>query len=194
MKFLNGCYWSCRSSSKEPFRESNQLIFRDITTGFLTKRHPRNKRRKANFQPLRTTTQIWVVTCQRYGIFVLALQSSFRGKSVVTSLSGLGRIPIVRTDLQTIPVVMRISLSILSSQISQILNSMHKVNGFPAKTLGKSGFNLLTDWSGQPVLTNRKCNTQKVPSFFCEILTVFPGYWLLDGIFFIITCQCQLIL
>ena len=95
---------------------------------------------------------------------------------------------------QTIPVVMRISLSILSSQIIQILNSMHKVNGFPAKTLGKSGFNLLTDWSGQPVLTNRKCNTQKVPSFFCEILTVFPGYWLLDGIFFIITCQCQLIL
>ena len=34
------------------------------------------------------------------------------------------------------------------SQIYQILNSMHEGDGFSAKTLGKSLFNLQNDWSG----------------------------------------------
>ena len=58
---------------------------------------------------------------------------------------------------QTIPVVMRISLlTKASSQISQVLNSMHRGDGFLANFLGKSRLHLLTDWSGQPVLTNWK--------------------------------------
>ena len=36
----------------------------------------------------------------------------------------------------------------LSSQISQILRSMHQGNGCLAKTLGKSVFHYQTDWSG----------------------------------------------
>ena len=58
---------------------------------------------------------------------------------------------------QTIPVVMRILLlTKLSSQISQILNSMHKGGGFLANTVGKSQFHLLTDWSGRTVLKDGK--------------------------------------
>ena len=42
---------------------------------------------------------------------------------------------------QTIPVVMRISLiTKLSSQISQVLNNMHKGDGFLANTLEKADF------------------------------------------------------
>ena len=47
---------------------------------------------------------------------------------------------------QTIPVTTIISL--LISQISQILNSMHERESLSAKTLGKSLFHFQTDWSG----------------------------------------------
>ena len=52
-------------------------------------------------------------------------------------------------------------LSKLSSQISQILNSMHEGDDFSAKTLWKKPISfanwLIRQWSGQPVLTNGKC-------------------------------------
>ena len=35
--------------------------------------------------PIRSTTQIWVVTRHQYGIFALVPQTSFRRKPVVTS-------------------------------------------------------------------------------------------------------------
>ena len=47
---------------------------------------------------------------------------------------------------QTIPVTTIISL--LISQISQILNSMHERESLSAKTLRKSLFHFQTDWSG----------------------------------------------
>ena len=36
---------------------------------------------EANFQPIRSTTQIWVVTRHQYGISALVSQTSFRGKT-----------------------------------------------------------------------------------------------------------------
>ena len=65
--------------------------------------------------------------------------------------TSLGRILIALSILseltgQTIPVAMIISK--LSSQISQILNSMLEGDRFLAKTLGKSLFDFQTDWSG----------------------------------------------
>lgn len=45
------------------------------TVGFLTKTHLRYECTKANFQPLRTTTQIWTVKHQQYGIFALVPQT-----------------------------------------------------------------------------------------------------------------------
>ena len=38
---------------------------------------------EANFQPIRSITQFWVVTRHQYGTFALAPQTSFRGKAVV---------------------------------------------------------------------------------------------------------------
>ena len=51
---------------------------------------------------------------------------------------------------QTIPIVMRISLSIkkISCKISQILKRMHEADGFSAKTLGESLFQFQNDWFG----------------------------------------------
>ena len=36
---------------------------------------------EANFQPIRSTTPIWVVTRHQYGISVLVSQMSFRGET-----------------------------------------------------------------------------------------------------------------
>ena len=36
---------------------------------------------EANFQPMRSTTQIWVVTRHQYGISALVCQTSFRGET-----------------------------------------------------------------------------------------------------------------
>ena len=38
---------------------------------------------KENFKPIRSTTQIWVVTRHQYGITVLISQTSFRGETSV---------------------------------------------------------------------------------------------------------------
>ena len=50
---------------------------------------------------------------------------------------------------QTIPIVIRVSLSIkkISCKISQILKRMHEADGFSAKTLGESLFQFQNDWS-----------------------------------------------
>ena len=65
-------------------------------------------------------------------------------------VSLLGQFPFVRTDR---PDHSRHDENFtlnqnLSSQIRQILNSMHKGDGFYAETFRKSLFHLLTDWSG----------------------------------------------
>ena len=75
-----------------------QSTFREATTGFPTKWRLKNKRRNSilmtyhypdhgsisdwscNYlhQPIRSTTQIWVVTLHQYGISALVTQTSFR--------------------------------------------------------------------------------------------------------------------
>ena len=80
-----------------------QPTFRDATTGFPTKWRLRNERRNSIlmarhypdlssasdwscrvgnlFQPIRSTTQIWVVTRHQYGISALVYQTSFGGET-----------------------------------------------------------------------------------------------------------------
>ena len=75
----------------------------DATTGFLAKWRLRNELRNSMlmtchypdlgsasdcsshggnlFQPIRSTTQIWVMTCHPYGIFALVSQMSFHGET-----------------------------------------------------------------------------------------------------------------
>ena len=61
--------------------------FSDATTGFPTKWRLRNlkfdwSRRVGNLpQPIRSTTQIWVVTRHQYGISVLVSHTPFRGET-----------------------------------------------------------------------------------------------------------------
>ena len=80
-----------------------QPTFDDATTGFLAKRSLRNERRNSIMmtrhypdlgsgsdwlnqiypaaRPIRSTTQIWVVTRHQYGISALVSQTSFGGKT-----------------------------------------------------------------------------------------------------------------
>ena len=80
-----------------------QLTFGAATTGFPAKWRLRNKRRNSILmmchyldlgsasdwscrvgnliQPIRSTTQIWVVMCHQYGISVLVSQTSFGGET-----------------------------------------------------------------------------------------------------------------
>ena len=80
-----------------------QPTFGDATTGFPHKWHLRNERRNSTlmtrhypdlgsasdgsrrvrnlFQPIRSTTQIWVVTRHRYGIPAIVSQTSFVGET-----------------------------------------------------------------------------------------------------------------
>ena len=86
---------------------SKQPTFGDATTGFPAKWRVRNERRNSILmtrhysdlgsvsnwscrvgnliQPIRSTTQIWVVTRHQYGISVLLSQTSFGGELVVAS-------------------------------------------------------------------------------------------------------------
>ena len=86
-----------------------QLTFGDATTGFPAKWRLRNKRRNSILmtrhypdlgsasdwlccvgnliQPIRSTTQIRVVSRHQYGISALVCQTSFGGKTVVASPS-----------------------------------------------------------------------------------------------------------
>ena len=77
-----------------------QPTFRDDTTSFPVKWRPRND---TTYQigvvlrigwklprPIRSTTQIWVVTRHQYGISALVSQTSFGGKPVVTGLRNVG--------------------------------------------------------------------------------------------------------
>ena len=83
------------------FRVRKQPTFRDATTGFPAKWRLRNERRNSILmthhypdlgsasdwsgrvgnliQPIRSTTQIWVVTRHQYGISALVPQTSFSG-------------------------------------------------------------------------------------------------------------------
>ena len=85
------------------------LPFCDATTGFPAKWRLRNERRNSILmtrhypdlgsasdwlnqishaaRPIRSTTQIWVVTRHQYGISALVSQTSFSGKPVVASLN-----------------------------------------------------------------------------------------------------------
>ena len=84
-----------------------QPTFCDVTTGFSAKWRLRNKRRnyvlmthhypdlgsasdwscreKSLFQPIRSTTQIWVVMCHQYGILQSLHRRHFAGKPVGAS-------------------------------------------------------------------------------------------------------------
>ena len=86
--------------SLEYFSPTKQPTFRDAPTGFPAKLLVRNERRNSilkkrhypdlgcasdrscrvgNFlQPIRSTTEIWVVTRNQYGIFAFISQTSFR--------------------------------------------------------------------------------------------------------------------
>ena len=90
------------SSSYKPFSLRKQPTFGEATTGFPAKWRLRNERRNsilrtrlypdmgsasdwscrvANLiQPIRSTTQIWVMTRYQYGISALVSQTSFCGK------------------------------------------------------------------------------------------------------------------
>ena len=81
-----------------------QPTIRDATTGFPAKLSLRNERRNSILmtrhypdlgsasdwscrvgnliQPIRSTTQIWVVTRHQYGISALVFQTSFRGETI----------------------------------------------------------------------------------------------------------------
>ena len=84
-------YWTKPSLRK-------QLTFGDATTGFPAKWRLRNERRNSIFpylvsasdwlneisraaQPIRSTTQIWVVTRHEYEISALVSQTSFGGET-----------------------------------------------------------------------------------------------------------------
>ena len=82
---------------------TKQTTFRDATTGFLANWRLRNERRNSILmthhypdlgsasdwlnqishaaRPIRSTTQIWVVTRHQYGISALVSQTSFCGKT-----------------------------------------------------------------------------------------------------------------
>ena len=89
--------WFVRKVSLLYANLRKQPTFRDATTGFPAKWRLRNKRRNSIlmtrhypasdwsyteenlFQPIRSTTQIWIVTRHQYGISELVSQTSFRG-------------------------------------------------------------------------------------------------------------------
>ena len=96
------------------------------------------RKRQSSF----STTECWEInnldSCMRFvsdTVFVIQFKSDW----LCWRLTG-----------QTIPIVMRISLSIkkISCKISQILKHMHEADGFSAKTLGESLFQFQNDWSG----------------------------------------------
>ena len=88
---------------REMFSLRKQPTFSDATTGFPAKWRLRNERRNSILmtrhypdlgsasdwscrvgnllQPIRSTTQIWVVTRHQYGISALVSQTSFRGET-----------------------------------------------------------------------------------------------------------------
>ena len=78
------------------YKLTTQPTFRDASNGFLTEWRLRNKRRNSILMsrpsdwtcrvghllhPIRSTTQIWVVTCHQYRISALVSQTSVRGKT-----------------------------------------------------------------------------------------------------------------
>ena len=77
------------------------LTFGDATNSFPAKRHVRNVRRNSilmtrhypdlgsALRPIRSTTQIWVVTCHQYGISALVSHTSF-GKETSGSIAKCG--------------------------------------------------------------------------------------------------------
>ena len=97
--------WYLRLSFRPSLRK--QPTFGDATTGFPVKWRLRNERRNSILmtchypdldgasdwscrvrnliQPIRSTSQIWVVTRHQYGISVLFSQKSFGGKPAVAS-------------------------------------------------------------------------------------------------------------
>ena len=88
---------------KWSFTQRHSATFRGATTGFPAKWGLRNERRNSIlmtcyypdltkapnwscrvgnlFQQIKSTTQIWVVTCLQYGISGLVSQTSFRGET-----------------------------------------------------------------------------------------------------------------
>ena len=91
-----------------------------------------------------------------------AVESRFQVLNSSLCQWNLGRFPFVRTDRPDhFPRNEKFHLwSKLSSEVSQILNSMHEGDGFSAKTLLKKPISyaklLVRQWSGRPVLTNGK--------------------------------------
>ena len=78
--FLLALFFACNSFS-EYLRK--QTIFRDATNyPDLGSASDRSCHLWNLLQPIRSTTQIWVVTCHQYGISVLISQMSFCGESV----------------------------------------------------------------------------------------------------------------
>ena len=95
----------CRLLRSIAWEKVKQLTFGDATTGFPAKWRPRNECRnsilmtlhypelgiasdwscrvgkKFKIQPIRSTTQIWVVMRHQYGISVLVSQTSFGGET-----------------------------------------------------------------------------------------------------------------
>ena len=78
------------------YKLRTQPTFRDASNGFLTEWRLRNKRRNSILMsrpsdwtcrvghllhPIRSTIQIWVVTCHQYRISALVSQTSVRGKT-----------------------------------------------------------------------------------------------------------------
>ena len=61
-----------------------QMTFPEAITGFPTKWRLRNKCRNSMLTawPIRSTTQMWVVTCNQYGISAIVSQTSFRAEIV----------------------------------------------------------------------------------------------------------------
>ena len=82
----------------------------------------------------------------------------------------------------------------LSSQISQIINSIHQGDGFSAKTLSKKPISyanwLVQQWSSRPVLTNGKRPKTCSQKWKINILNVFSwsAFWAMDSSFIFGLC------
>ena len=80
----------------------------------------------------------------------------FNIREAIVDSDSLGRFRFVRTDR---PDQSRRNENFTFHQnypARSVPNSVYEGDGFSAKTLGKSRFHLLTDWSGRPVLKNGK--------------------------------------
>ena len=80
---------------------------------------------KTLVHPIRSTTQIWVVTCHQYGISAFVSQTSFGGETSCSFQISIWRISQLESDVLsfTLYVMLKFSNFILAARLRQTANA-----------------------------------------------------------------------